>query len=151
MKPLYKLLLVLLLSLTYVASFSQKTDAQKPKLFANYPETIDLSKNTLQNTFNATQGQDITVAFSDNFHFQGTVLSNEVKYANLQCVIIQSAAFGNSIFQLSKLTNDDNTITYTGRIINPDAFDGYQVKKDNNNNYTFQKFETKNILQDCSY
>ena len=65
--------------------------------------------------------------------------------------MIKSPSFGNAIFQLSKITNEDNSISYAGRIINPDAFDGYEIKKDKEDNYSFKKFETKKILEDCSY
>jgi hypothetical protein len=148
MKPLPKILLLVMLSLTTITVSAQKT---KPRLFGQYPEVIDLSKTTLQQTFSAIPGKSINIAFNDQFHFEGIVLSNELKYSNLQSVLIRSAAFGNAIFQVSKLTNADNSISYVGRIINPDAQDGYEIKKDNKDNYRFQKFETDRILQDCSY
>ncbi len=145
-----KTLLFLLLCLTTTAGFSQ-TKAEKAKLFAGYPETIRLSKNILQNTLNANEGEEVIVAFSNDFHFKGTVISNIKKYDNLQSVMIRSTVFGNAVFQLSRTINEDKSISYTGRIINPDAADGYQIKKDKDDNYSFIKFETKKILQDCSF
>lgn len=147
----YKTLLSLLLCLTTAAAFSQKLDQSRPKLFAGYPETIQLSKNILQNTLNAAEGEEVIVAFTSDFRFKGMVISNQKKYDNLQSVIIKSPAFGNAVFQLSRIVNEDKTISYAGRIINPNAFDGYEIKKDQNNNYSFIKFETAKILQDCSY
>ncbi len=145
-----KTLLFLLLCLTTVAGYSQ-IKADKAKLFARYPETIGLSKNILQNTLNANEGEEVVISFSTDFHFKGIVMSNIKKYDNLQSVMIKSAAFGNAIFQLSKITNQDKSITYAGRIINADAADGYQIKKDKDDNYSFVKFETNKILQDCSF
>lgn len=145
-----KTLLSLLLCLTTAAAFSQKTDQAKPKLFAGFPETIQLSKNILQNTMKVNEGEEVIVAFTNEFHFKGTVISNLQKYDNLQSVMIKSAVFGNSIFQLSRITNKDNSISYVGRIINPDAFDGYEIKKDEADQYSFVKFETRRKLEDCS-
>ena len=141
----------LLLCLTTAAAFSQKSDQVRPKLFAAYPESIQLSKNILQNTMNSSEGEVVVVAFSDDFHFKGTVISNQKKYDNLQCVMIKSPAFGNAIFQLTRITNNDKTFSYNGRIIHSEAADGYEIKTDKDNNYYFAKFETKNILQDCSF
>jgi hypothetical protein len=146
-----KTLFCLLLCLTSAAAFAQKSDQAKPTLFTAYPETIQLSKNILHNTMNSSEGEQVIVAFTNEFRFKGTVISNRKKYDNLQSVMIKSAAFGNSIFQLSRITNPDKSFSYTGRIINPDALDGYEIKKDVNNNYSFTKFETKKILQDCSF
>lgn len=146
-----KAILSLLLCLTTAAAFSQKSDHARPKLFAGYPETIQLSKNILQNTLNAAEGEEVIVPFTSNFRFKGTVISNQKKYENLQAVIIKSPAFGNALFQLSRMINDDKTISYAGRIINPNAFDGYEIKKGQDGNYSFIKFETAKILQDCNY
>ena len=146
-----KTLFSLLLCLTTAATFAQKSDPTRPKAFAGFPDKISLSKNILQNTLNASQGEEVIVAFSNDFHFKGIVLSNLKKYDNLQSVMIKSPAFGNAVFQLSKITNKDKSISYSGRIINPDIADGYELKKDKDDNYSIVKFETKNILQDCSF
>jgi hypothetical protein len=146
-----KTLFSLLLCLTTAATFAQKSDQARPKLFAGFPENIQLSKTILQKTLNANEGEEVIVAFSNEFHFKGTVLSNLKKYDNLQSVMIKSPAFGNAIFQLSRIINKDKTVSYSGRIINPGIADGYEINKDKDDNYSFVKFETKNILQDCSF
>jgi hypothetical protein len=145
-----KTLVLLLLCLSTVTAYSQKTSI-KPTLFSKYPESIQLSKNILQNTLNANEGEEVVISFSGDFRFKGIVLSNIKKYDNLQSVIIRSAFFGNAVLQVTRITNEDKTVSYTGRIINPNAADGYQIKKDKNDNYSFEKFETNTILQDCSY
>ena len=144
-------LTLLMLFLTAGSVFSQKTSTGKQQFFADYPASIEVSSNILQNAFSAVPGSTVSIPFSNQFIYSGTVLSNEVKYANLQSVIIKSAAFGNALFQISKIINDDKSITYTGRIVHHDALDGYELKKDNNNNYRIQKFETNKVLQDCSF
>ena len=146
-----KTVLCLLLCLTTAAAFSQKYDQARLVLFADYPETIQLSKNILQNTMNAIPGEEVIIAFTNDFHFKGTVLSNLKKYDNLQSVLIRSGKFGNAILQVSRITNGDKTLSYAGRIINPEAFDGYEIKKDVNDNYSLKKIATKKILQDCSF
>jgi len=54
----------------------------------------------------------------------------------------------NTLLSISKRINDDNTITYVGRIINEKYADGYELKKDNNGNYSFNKIRTEELIQD---
>ena len=143
-------ILSLLLCLTTAAAFSQKSTSGKPQVFAAYPNSIAVAENILQNMFTAIPGETISLSFSEEFAYTGTVLSNDIKYNNLQSVIIKSAAYQNSLLQLSKITNTDNSFSYVGRIINPEAADGFELKKENNS-YRLQKIETEKVLQDCSY
>jgi hypothetical protein len=150
MKLLSKPLLMLLLCLTTAAGFSQTTTATKTRLFARFPEKINVDQNIFNNVFTANEGSSISLPLSEGFVFNGIVLSNEKKYNNLQSVIIRSADLNNSLFSISRITNADNSISIVGRILNNNALDGYEIKKAAEN-YSLQKFETARILQDCSY
>jgi hypothetical protein len=138
----------MLLSLTTVASIAQQQVDTRPKLFADKPQTISLDKNILANAIASTEGSTVTLQLSNDFTFTGTVFSNQVKYNNLQTMMIRSSENSNSIFQISKITNEDNTISYVGRLLNKDAADGYQLKN-NNENYSLQKFEALKLLEPC--
>ena len=150
MKPLCKLTLLLLLCFTTTACFSQDQHASKPQLFSAFPNTINCSVSEFSNAFTAAEGQHIILSFSDNFKFSGTVISNIVKYSNLQSLIIRSDESGNTIFHLSRQVNADNTISFVGRILNPNASDGYEIKKDLTGNYNFEKLVTEKVLQECN-
>jgi hypothetical protein len=147
MKPLSKLTFALLLSLATLAGYSQ---AAKPQIFSNFPSTINCSVSEFHNAFSASEGQHIILTFSNNFKFSGTVLSNEMKYSNLQSVVIRSDESEKTVFHLSKQLNSDNTVSYVGRIMNPGASDGYQVKNDQEGNYKFEKIDAEKILLECN-
>ncbi len=150
MLSLRKTMCMLLVCLaTYSASFAQQTTAAKTRVFDNQPASITIPENLLQSFFNLGQNQEAAVNFSTQFNFPFKVLSNQVVYSNLQTVIVKSSAFGNSIFQVSKVINADRTISYEGRIMNEKAFDGYVLKKAEGGNYQLQKFETETILDEC--
>lgn len=149
MKSLSKIMLMLLLCLSTAAVYSQG-NSSKPKMFSNFPDVIGLSKSTLRDAFTATEGKNISLQLSSNFNFSGVVISNQIKYSNLRSITIKSSALNNAIFHLSQVTNEDNSISYVGRILNTNAADGMEIKKDAAGNYNFHKFETKNILQDCN-
>ena len=69
----------------------------------------------------------------------------------MQSAIIRSPVFNNAIFHISKRTNPDNSITYVGRIINQNYFDGYELKIDAFGNYHLIKIETDNVIQIDSF
>jgi len=139
----------LLCTLFATSGFSQGPGATKPKQFDNYPQIINCSAAELNRAFATTAGQSINLSFSDNFSFAGNVTDNAFKYSNLQSVVLKSAAFNNSIFSLSKRTEADNSITYVGRIINTNYFDGYELKKNASGNYQLIKIETDKVIQEC--
>lgn len=134
---------------SFIATTGHAQTTGKPKQFSNFPDVITCSEAQLSNIFNATPGQSISLSFSDNFSFAGNVVNNVVKYSNLQSAVIKSPAFHNSVFSVSKITNKDNTVSYVGRIINKDYFDGYELKKDASGIYRLTKVETDRVIQDC--
>lgn len=150
MKSLSKLTFVLLLCLTTAVSFSQTATAPKQKIFANFPNTIHCSVTEFSNAFTAVEGQRIILSFSDDFKFSGTVITNMIKYANLQTMTIRSSDIDNTIFQLSKQLNTDNSVSFVGRIINAGASDGYEIKRDLTGNYNFEKLDAEKVLVECN-
>ncbi|HQY12538.1 MAG TPA: hypothetical protein PK133_10010 [Ferruginibacter sp.] len=142
--------IAIMLLCTFIATTGHSQTASKPKQFSNFPDVIDCSEAALSSIFHSTQGQNISLSFSDNFSFSGNVVNNVVKYDNLQSAVIKSAAYHNSIFSISRITNKDNTVSYVGRIVNKNYFDGYELKRDAAGNYRLVKMETDRAIPDCS-
>lgn len=140
--------LSLMLSGIALTGFSQTSS--KPKQFNSFPEKINCTEQELAKVFNAVPGQSITLNFSDNFIFSGSVKSNLVKYSNLQSAVVVSPDYSNTIFSVSKITNSDGGISYIGRIINKSFFDGFELKKNTAGVYQLTKIETDRVIQDCS-
>jgi hypothetical protein len=144
MKTPKKIMLIVLCSILTATSFAQT----KQKLFAEYPEKISLSKTIITDAFSYNTGTAVSISLSSNFKFAGTVVSNQQKYDNLQTIMIRSSENYESIFQISKITNKDKSVSYSGLIINNNAADGYIIKN-NNGIYSLQKFESDKILEPC--
>ncbi len=141
--------LSLLLSFIATTGFCQNNNP-KPKQFNNFPEVINCSEQELSKVFTALPGQTISLSFSNNFTFAGTVKSNIAKYANLQSAVIESPDYSNTIFHVSKVINTDGSIGYIGRIINKSYFDGFELKKNASGIYQLKKVETDRVIQDCN-
>ena len=131
-----------------MTGFSQN-NGPKPKQFNNFPNTINCNEQEISKIFNATPGQLISLAFSNNFTFSGSVKNNIVKYSNLQTAVVVSPDYSNTIFSVSKITNADGSISYIGRIINKNYFDGFELKKNALGNYQLIKMETDRVIPDC--
>lgn len=140
--------LSLMLSMISMSGFSQN-NAAKPKQFNNFPGVINCSESELSKIFNTASGQAVSISFSENFTFSGSVTSNIVKYANLQTAVIVSPGYSNTIFSVSKITNKDNSISFIGRIINKNYFDGFELKQNVAGDYQLVKMETDRVIPDC--
>ncbi len=149
MLSLRKTMLLLMVFLCTYAGANAQQNSAKPQLFAAYPATLSISETTLQKIFDLEGNQDAVIDFGSNLVFPCKVIKNEAKYSNLQTVIIRSHAFNNSMMQVSKVINEDRSITYTGRIINEKAADGYEIKQTGRGAYQLRKFETDKILEGC--
>lgn len=148
MKPYATYALSLFFSFTVMTGFSQ-ADNLKPKQFSSFPAVINCSEQELSKVFTTSPGQNISIAFSDNFTFSGTVKTNLVKYANLQSAVIVSPGYSNTIFNVSKIVKSDGSIAYVGHIINKNFFDGFDLKKNAAGIYQLKKIENDRVIQDC--
>lgn len=146
MKPLY--LLVTLLSLCAVATYAQLPE--KPRVFASYPERFTCSAEKFAETFNFSEGQYVNLELTPGFIFRGRVTTNFQRYENLYSMTIQSTEFEQAVLHLSKQVNQDNTFSYTGRIMSMNAADGYVITR-SGFQYTMEKTDEKFIRQVCNY
>lgn len=149
MKHIAPYALVLLFMILAAPGFSQNPPSIKPKQFSQYPDIINCTQAELDKVFNLSSGQAVSMNFSNDFSFGGDIISKINRYSNLQSAVVKSPAFNNTIFNLSKRINPDNSITYVGHILNKDFFDGYELKRNADGSYQLKKFETDKVMQDC--
>ncbi len=143
----------LIYALCVIVCFSFSTNAQvlttsKPLLFKNVAPTFPAKKTELDKMFVTKVGSSIQLNFTNNFIFNGTILSSVQRYSNLSCIIIKSPSLQNTLLSLSKRINDDNSVTYVGHILNEGYSDGYELKKGSDGNYAFHKIKTDDLIQD---
>ena len=147
MKTLTKAsVLLMLLFITY-SSQAQKLD-QRPKLFNGVANKISYPKADLEKIFTKAKGSNFHISLPGNFNLTGTVVSSVQRYHNLKSFIIKSDVLNGAMFSVSKRTNDDNSITYVGRIINDKYSDGYELNTDSAGNYFLNKINMSELLQD---
>lgn len=145
----YLVSLTVMVLLAFATATAQNNTAAKPSLFKSFPQKIICSTTELSKAFTTDASLQTNLLFSDSFSFTGTVISNTVKYGNMQCVTIQSKDFADAVFSITKITLPNGQTELKGRIVNTKYADGYELKKDTAGNYELIKFETDKLLQDC--
>jgi hypothetical protein len=96
-------------------------DYNKPRLFDNLPEVIPVSMENLNGLVNAKPGVSINTTLSSDAKtapFEGKVISSVSKYDDkVQTVVIRSTNYNGATLFISKVTSDDGTIKYNGRLM----------------------------------
>ncbi len=151
MKTLINLSFIAISCLLFSQAWAQKETNNVNSFFNNAPARFELSTKNLENLMALTPGNTSIITLDNNFSQKGTVLSNTMKYENLQSVLIKFEALDNTLLQVSKITLADHSYKYVGRIMNNNAADAYELISEKSEKYAFKKVEMKNVLQDCSY
>lgn len=149
MKLLPKSLGLLLLCLTTSIAFAQKASDRKEIIFSKFPAEIQINQQILAAAFQNKETEEVSISLTDQFTIKGKVISNEMKYDNLQTIIIRTDA--DVLLSLSKQWLPDNVISYSGRIMSQKASDGFVLKNEGHKKFYFEKFASETILQDCNF
>jgi hypothetical protein len=112
----------------------------RPSLFQNLPEKITCRINDLSALLQSEIGRTVSFSFTENTVFQGVVSSVANKFENtLQSVVIRSTNFPGAALSFSKLTKEDGTISYVGRIISFQHGDAYEITMENGQYFFIKK------------
>jgi hypothetical protein len=106
--------------------------APRPLLFDAYASTLDCPPAELEKIFALNNGQAVQLTFSGQT-FTGVIGTKKHAYNNLYNVVVKLANLQGAIFHVSKIINPDNSVSYTGRIINEKYGDGYELKQSSGN------------------
>ena len=143
MKTLRTAVLCVSITLYSVCSFAQnqpvlvnEPDYNKPKLFQNLPDNISISIDKLNSLLDNQAGRGISMNLSDKsqFPFEGQIVSVASKYENsIQSVVVRSTNYNGATLTVSRITNTDGTIRYTGRLMSFKHGDLFELQtKDGN-------------------
>ncbi|MEO7294207.1 MAG: hypothetical protein ABIW34_13950 [Ginsengibacter sp.] len=148
MNRIYKGALLFTLLIAFNNVKAQVVTERRPQLFAAFAKTINFPKTELEKIFTTPEGRTIKLSLGENVGLTGVITSSIQRYHNLQSVIVRLNNLDNTIFGISKRTNDDNSISYIGRILNTKYADAFEVKSDANGNYFINKKNTADLIED---
>ena len=118
----------------------REPDMNRPSLFQNLPEKVSCRINDFSALLNSETGRNVSVLFTDNINLKGVVSSVASKFDNtLQSVVVRLTNYPGAALSFSKITKEDGTVAYTGRIISFQHGDAYEIRQENNGQYYFVK------------
>ena len=106
-------------------------DYNKPLLVSNLPDKIPVNTENINNLLNAPVGRNAQFRLTEDnsVQFAGEVVSTASKYNNsIQSVVIRSDSYNGARLTISKITNADGSIRYSGRIISFKHGDLYELE-----------------------
>jgi hypothetical protein len=139
------LTLCLIKSSAQTNSFKQ-SQPNKKQLFQHLPEKVNAKISSLTDLFNQPVGKSITINVSNDFVFEGLVVSAVSKFNNdLQSVVVKSTSHAGARLTFSKSKSEDGTFNYVGRIISPEHADCFVIVQEKGQ-YYFQKQITERVI-----
>jgi hypothetical protein len=148
MKRIYKAAVLFTLLISFNSLTAQTVTERRPQLFAAFAKSINFPKTELEKIFATAEGSTIKLSLGGNVGLTGVITSSIQRYHNLKSVIVKLNNLDNTVFGISKRTNDDKSITYVGRIINTKYSDAFELKTDANGNYLLNKQKTSDLIED---
>ena len=145
MKNLLKGFICLTLFFISLQSSAQKLpvrepDVNRPSLFQNLPDKISCRVNDLSALLGLETGRPVSFSFVNNLNFQGVVSSFASKFDNtLNSVVIRSTNFPGAALSFSRITKEDGSFSYVGRIISFQHGDAYEINLENGQYYFVKK------------
>jgi hypothetical protein len=107
-------------------------DYNKPKLFNNLPDRIVFGTERINTLLATPVGSPVLIRLTETpvaGEFRGEVISVTSKYDNqIQTVVIRSTNFTGAVLTLSKVTDTDGNVSYTGRIVSMHNGDLFELK-----------------------
>lgn len=115
-------------------------DFNKPKLFKELPDRINIKVNDLDYLFGYEVGKSVSLPLAKNFILEGAVVSKAEDVAsNVKSIVIRSTNRIGATLALSRIINENNTLTYRGRIMSFKHGDAYEVVAENGSYFLIKK------------
>jgi hypothetical protein len=104
----------------------------KPKIFGDLPQKINLKVSDLESLFDVAVGTPVMTKLSPNFHYKGTVVSKsgDLK-SSVRSVVLNSITSKGVVFTFTRIIKEDGSFVYRGRILSKESIDAYEIVNEN--------------------
>lgn len=153
MKTLKTFAVGVVITLCYLQGAAQKAsvplnepDYNKPKLFADLPQRMNLKVKEMASLFNLPVGTVINAEATEHFRLKGTIVS-KAEDATVKSVVIRSTNKQGAIFTFTKVVNADGSSHYMGRMISRQHGDAFEIVRENGQ-YVLNKIGLYDMLNE---
>jgi len=103
-------------------------DYNKPKLFADLPQKMDLHVAAFENIFQQQVGSNVRLQVTDALVFEGTIVSrSDAQDAGSRSIVIRSTNRQGATFTITQSNGTSGTPSYIGRIMSRNNSDAYEI------------------------
>ena len=150
MKTLTNGLLCLFFSCSFVAAVAQppinEPDYNKPKLFQDLPEKLNVRINDFESLLEVPIGKAINIPLHGMASLNGHIVSkSDITDARVKSVVVKLNNRKGANFTFTRITNDDGSYEYLGRIISREHGDSLEIVLDHGQ-YVFRKVDLYDLL-----
>lgn len=121
-------------------------DRNKPKLFADLPPKMEVKISEMQSLFRHKVGAVVSMQVSDQFLFEGSVVS-KAEDAQVKSVVIRSTNRPGAVLSFSRTQNADGSEKFVGMIISRNNGDAYEITKEKGH-YVFIKKDLYDLMNE---
>ncbi len=126
----------------------KEPDTNRPSLFQQLPQQMNCRIVDLESLLSYSVGGQVNIQIADNLQFQGIISSVATKYENrVKSVVVRSSNFQGAALTFSKITKEDGSTNFTGRIISFQHADAYEIVFANGQ-YSFVKKGFYDLVND---
>ena len=114
-------------------------DYNKPKLFADLPQSFTLDIKALEVVFDFPEGKTVNVPLTEKLRYHGIVVSkSNPADPDVQSIVIRSTNRLGATFTFTRIRNTDGSLAYKGRLLSHKHSDAYELLQENGH-YVFHK------------
>ena len=130
-----------LLTICYLHSSSQGTtppvnepDYNKPKLFSDLPDNLNLRLGDLETLLDLPEGAQVNATIANGLTLVGTVVSkSNPADVSSKTVVIKSPTRHGTTFTFTRIKKDDGSFSYIGRMLSKGSGDALVIVKEGTN------------------
>jgi hypothetical protein len=153
MKKLKSGAICVLLTICYAGAVAQnppssKADFEKPALFSDLPEKLDVNIPALEALLDLSAGQSINVPLGRSFTLQGVIISkSDANDPNVKAVVIKSSNRKGATLTFTRIRKEDGSFSYLGRMLSYNHRDAFEITFENGQ-YFLKKKKSLDIFNE---
>lgn len=140
-----------LCSLLSLLSFGQQPVRQvlpfKPMLFSRLPEKSIITASQLGRLFTAGSMQTVNIPLGAGNFLEGIVRDKTAKNKNVTSVTIQCTNYDGALLTISRITGNNSSCTYIGRVVNIQYGDVLLLTQKNNQYFLMKEKQSLVIVE----
>ena len=111
----------------------------KPKVFTDLPEKQPIQISAVESLLNLSVGASVNTTIANGLVLNGTVISkSNPADASVKSVVVKTTSRQQATLTFSRITKQDGSISYIGRMVSKEAGDALEIAKEGTN-YVIRK------------